>query len=68
MTAFIIFVAQKSAFDNLEINNPALAFLVRNVDTAPDGKYFTWQKRVFSFSPAFCSASFSPSIKFAFDI
>lgn len=64
----MVFATQISVFDNHGINSLALAFSVRSVDTALDGKYLTYKKYIPTPFPAFANASFKASIKSASDI
>ena len=58
---FTILVTQISIFNNWEIIDPVLAFLVKNADIASDSKYLILQNRV-SFL-AFYSALFNANIR-----
>lgn len=63
-----VFVAWISTFENQGINNPALAFFIRNVDTAPNDVYLIWEKCVLDLFPFFYSALFNTNIRLASDI
>lgn len=63
----IVFATWISIFDNLRTNSPALAFLVKSTDTAPDVEYLSLQNRVFNPSSTFYNLLFNTNIKSASD-